>query len=121
MVTATIDKALIDTMPEGPLSGCKLSVEQVPLAIRQLVSILFDQLDADYKGTFIHLLRYAQVQPPGDVAIISIPNQWQLHQQDRDWPCCYATLNNCIRLLCALSILHKAPRRKRRATEYHLP
>ncbi len=121
MVAATIDTPVIDTMPEVPLSGCKLSVEQVPLAIRQLVSILFDHLDADYEGIFVHLLRYARVQQPDDMAIISIPNQWQLHQQDRDWPCCYATLNTCIRLLCALGILHKEPRRKYREAEYHLP
>ena len=121
MVAATIEKPVIDMMPEVPLSGCKLSVEQVPLAIRQLVSILFDHLDANYQGIFVHLLRYARVQQPDDVAIINIPNQWQLHQQDRDWPCCYATLNTCIRLLCALGILHKGPRRKHRAAEYHLP
>jgi hypothetical protein len=96
-----------------------LSVERVPLTIRQQVSMLFGQLRADYEGIFVHLLRYAHVR--GDTAIIRIPNQWKLHQLDGTWPCCYATLNTFVRLLCAIGILQRQPDGKHRPTQYLLP
>jgi len=67
-----------------------------------------------------HLPRL-QVDLSGRVATIVISNQWKLHQQDSSWPCCYATLNTFIRLLCALGIVCKVPRRKNCAATYHLP
>jgi hypothetical protein len=118
MRAATIDKSLADTPPQDFSPICELSVERVPLTIRQQVSTLFGQLRADYEGIFVHLLRYAHVQD--DTAIIRIPNQWKLHQQDGTWPCCYATLNTFVRLLCAVGILQRQPGGKHRPTQYHL-
>lgn len=118
MRAATIDKSLADTPPRDLFPTGELSVERVPLTIRQQVSTLFGQLRADYEGIFVHLLRYAHVQD--DTAIISISNQWELHQQDGTWPCCYATLNTFVRLLCAVGILQRQPGGKHRPTQYHL-
>ncbi len=118
MRAATIDKSLADTPPQDLFPICELTVERVPLTIRRQVSTLFGQLRADYEGIFVHLLRYAHVQD--DTAIISIPNQWKLHQQDGTWPCCYATLNTFVRLLCAVGILQRQSGGKHRPTQYHL-
>lgn len=121
MVVATANVAFEDNASSDIYSSYELSVEHVSLAIRQQVSTLFADGDADYSRIFTHLLRYAQVEQSGKIATIIIPNQWKLHQQDTTWPCCYATLNTFVRLLCALGILRKIPRRKHRATAYHLP
>src|SRR2546429_7574779 len=118
MRAATREKSLADTPPQDFFPICELSIERVPLAIRQQVSTLFGQLRADYEGIFVHLLRYAHVQD--DTAIIRIPNQWKLHQQDGTWPCCYATLNTFVRLLCATGILQQQPDGKHRPTQYLL-
>ena len=107
MRAATKEKSLADASPQDFFPICELSVERVPLTIRQQVSTLFGQLRVDYEGIFVHLLRYAHVQD--DSAIIRIPNQWKLHQQDGTWPCCYATLNTFVRLLCAVGILSDNP------------
>lgn len=119
MRTATREKPLADTPLHDFFPLCELSVERIPLTIRQQISTLFGQLRSDYEGIFIHLLRYAHVQ--NDTAIIRIPNQWKLHQQDETWTCCYATLNTFVRLLCAVGILQRQPGGKHRPTEYHLP
>ena len=121
MGVATANRAFEGNTAVNLYSDCELSVECVPLIIRQMVSTLFTDGHADYKRIFIHLLRYAQVDLSGRVTTIVIPNQWKLHQQDSSWPCCYATLNTFIRLLCALGILCKVPRRKNCAAMYHLP
>lgn len=118
MRAATREKPFADTSPQDLFPICELSVERVPLTIRQQVSTLFGQLRADYEGIFVHLLRYARVQ--GNTAVIRIPNQWKLHQQDGAWPCCYATLNTFVRLLCAVGILQRQPGVKQLPTQYHL-
>jgi hypothetical protein len=118
---ATANRAFVGNTGVNLYSDCELSVECVPLIIRQMVSTLFTDGHADYGRIFIHLLRYAQVDLSGRVATIVISNQWKLHQQDSSWPCCYATLNTFIRLLCALGIVCKVPRRKNCAATYHLP
>src|SRR5215468_9668308 len=107
MVTAIKGTAKIDPISQVHPPDCALSIERLPLTMRQIVSALFGHLGADYEGTFAHLLRYAQVERSGNVAVINIPNQWIAHQRDDAWPCCYATLNTFIRLLRALGILRK--------------
>ncbi len=121
MVTATIDKPIIDNKPQVPPPSFALTVERLPLTMRQIVSTVFGHLNADYEGIFAHLLHYAQVERSGNMAVINIPNQWRVHQQDSAWPCCYATLNTFIRLLRALGILQKVPQRIHRAAKYYLP
>jgi hypothetical protein len=118
---ATANRALVgDTAVDHP-SDCALRVECLPLIMRRMVSTLFTDGHADYERIFLHLLRYAQADSTGRMATLTIPNQWKLHQQDSAWPCCYATLNTFIRLLCALGILCKVPRRKNCVATYHLP
>ena len=118
MRAATREKSLADTPPQDLFPICELSVERVPLSIRQQVSTLFGQFRVDYGRIFAHLLRYAHEQD--DSAIIRIPNQWKLHQQDGTWPCCYATLNTFVRLLCAVGILQRQSGGKHRPTQYLL-
>jgi len=118
---ATANNAFAGKTAGNLYSDCELSIECVPLIIRQMVSTLFIDARTNYERIFIHLLRYAQVDQSGRVATIVISNQWKLHYQDSSWPCCYATLNTYIRLLCALGILCKVPRRKNSAARYHLP
>ena len=121
MAVATTSRAFIADTAVNPRPGCALPVERVPVIIRRIVSTLFAGGHADYERIFSHLLRYARADPAGRVATLVIPNQRKLHQQDSAWPCCYATLNTFIRLLCALGIVCKASRKKNCAAVYHLP
>jgi hypothetical protein len=121
MVLAIADLDFTGNISGELYSDCESPVECVPPILRQQISFLFTDSDADYERIFLHLLRYAQVDQAEKMATIIIPNQWKLHQQDSAWPCCYSTLNTFIRLLCALGILCKVPRRKNCAAMYHLP
>ena len=103
-----------------------LPLSQVPTIVHQAISRLFSTSGTDYLRIFEHLLRYAVVRQQsleegGDVAVISIPSQWKLYKSDTTWPCCYATLNTFIRLLCALGIFYKHCYQKGQGAEYHLP
>src|SRR5436190_21028922 len=93
MGVATANRAFADNTSANLCSDPELSVERVPPVIRQMVSTLFVDGHADYERIFMHLLRYAQTDQSGNMATIIIPNQWELHQQDDTWPCCYTTLN----------------------------
>jgi hypothetical protein len=120
MGAATADVDFAGNRSCVPGSSCELAVEHVSPILRQWLSLLFADGDAHYEGIFVHLLRYAQLDQSGKMATIIIPNQLHFQQQDTTCPCCYATLNTFIRLLCALGILHKIPRRKDRPTAYNL-
>ncbi|GAC1347746.1 MAG: hypothetical protein NVSMB27_13850 [Ktedonobacteraceae bacterium] len=104
----------------------QVRLAQVPSVIRQAISHLFACSGTDYSRIFEHLLRYATITQQlqgeqGKVAVIHISNQWQLYKSDAGWPCCYATLNTFMRILCALGILRKLPGRKEQASQYLLP
>lgn len=101
-------------------SECESPVVCVSPILRQQISLLFVDGDADYEGIFMHLLRYAQLDQSGKMATIIIPNQLHFQLRDTTCPCCYATLNTFIRLLGALGILRKQPQRRDHPTAYSL-
>jgi hypothetical protein len=120
MGAATAGVDFMDNSSCAPGSGCGFAVGRVSPILRQQISYLFADGGADYEGIFMHLLSYAWLDQPGETATIIIPNQLHFRKQDANCPCCYATLNTFIRLLRALGILYKRPRRKDLPAAYSL-
>ena len=120
MVVALANQAFADTMSSDLCTDYESPIVRVPPILRRQVSLLFADGGADYVGIFMYLLRYARLDQSGKMATIIIPNQLHFQLRDSTCPCCYATLNTFIRLLCALGILRKEPLRKNHPTAYHL-
>ncbi len=122
----------------------KSILEQVPPVIMDAISFLFSTSPTTsttctkYNHIFEHLLKYATVEvhanqgsqgsqgsqgnQQGSRALLCIPNQLKLSKSDPQLPCCYATLNTFIRLLCALGILRKQTAgQEGRVVQYELP